>query len=426
MAEIGKKFWGYTKEEWSWVLQDTGNSAYSLVITATLFPLFYKAIAEGSGVADADSTAYLSYANSIGTALVGLMAPILGSIAEYRGFRKPLFTMGTLLGIISILLMAFTPGGTWGMAWLILLILYVLSNIGFSSSNVFYDASLLDVTVKTRMSRVSSMGYGMGYIGSCVPFLFYLVFMLNIDAMPFTLDWLTRAAFVLTAIWWFAFTIPYWQNVQQKSWINPSPRPIRDSFKRVKNTLKDMAQYRQLFIFLLAYFLYIDGVGTIISMATAVATDLGIEATVLVVVLLIVQIVAFPFTVLYGQLAKRFGDKKIIYVGIVTYIIICIYALSMETATDFFILACMVGTAQGGLQALSRSMFGKLVPEGKTNEFFGIYNVFGKFSSIIGTTLLGIITQMTGNSLNGVFGLIILFIIGGTLLLGVKEDGVKG
>lgn len=137
------------------------------------------------------------------------MAPILGSIAEYRGFRKPLFTMGTLLGIISILLMAFTPGGTWGMAWLILLILYVLSNIGFSSSNVFYDASLLDVTVKTRMSRVSSMGYGMGYIGSCVPFLFYLVFMLNIDAMPFTLDWLTRAAFVLTAIWWFAFTIPY-------------------------------------------------------------------------------------------------------------------------------------------------------------------------------------------------------------------------
>ncbi|MEC1386866.1 MULTISPECIES: MFS transporter [Aerococcus] len=165
---------------------------------------------------------------------------------------------------------------------------------------------------------------------------------------------------------------------------------------------------------------------TIISMATAVATDLGIEATVLVVVLLIVQIVAFPFTVLYGQLAKRFGDKKIIYVGIVTYIIICIYALSMETATDFFILACMVGTAQGGLQALSRSMFGKLVPEGKTNEFFGIYNVFGKFSSIIGTTLLGIITQMTGNSLNGVFGLIILFIMGGALLLGVKEDGVKG
>lgn len=426
MADLGKKFFGYTKEEWSWVLQDTGNSAYSLVITATLFPLFYKAIAGGAGLSDADSTAYLSYANSIGTAFVGLLAPILGSIAEYRGFRKPLFTLGTLLGIGSVLFMAFTPSATWSLAWLILLILYVLSNIGFSASNIFYDASLLDVTDKNRMSRVSSMGYGMGYIGSCVPFLLYLAFMLNIDAMPFSLDWLTRAVFVLTAVWWFVFTIPYWQNVKQKSWINPSSHPIRDSFTRVKNTIKDIAQYRQLFIFLLAYFLYIDGVGTIISMATAVATDLGIEATVLVVVLLIVQIVAFPFTVLYGQLAKGFGDKKLIYLGIFTYIVICIYALSMKTATDFFILACMVGTAQGGLQALSRSMFGKLVPKEKTNEFFGIYNVFGKFSSIIGTTLLGVITQMTGNSLNGVFGLIILFIIGGILLLGVKEDGVKG
>lgn len=426
MAGLSQKFWGYTKEEWSWVLQDTGNSAYSLMITTTIFPLFYKAVAEGAGLADADSTAYLSYANAIGTALVGLSAPILGSLAEYKGFRKPLFTLGTMLGIGSVLLMAFSPSGLWSYAWIALLLLYILSNVGFSSSNIFYDASLLDVTGKKRMSQVSSMGYGMGYIGSCIPFLIYMVFMLNIDSMPFSLDWLTRAAFILTAVWWFAFTIPYWKNVEQKSWITPSRAPIKDSFIRVKGTLKEMAQYRQLFTFLLAYFLYIDGVGTIISMATAVATDLGINASVLIVVLLIVQIVAFPFTVLYGQLAKRFGDKTMIYVGIMTYIVICIYALSMKTATDFFILACMVGTAQGGLQALSRSMFGKLVPEGKSNEFFGIYNVFGKFSSIIGTSLLGIITQLTGNSLNGVFGLIILFIIGGILLLGVKEDGTKG
>ena len=426
MATESKKFLGYSKQEWSWVLQDTGNSAYSLMITTTIFPLFYKAVAEGAGIADANSTAYLSYANSIGTLLVGLMAPILGSIAEYKGFRKPMFTVGTLLGIASVLMMGFSPSGTWTFAWLGLLVLYILSNVGFSLSNIFYDASLLDVTDKRRMSRVSSMGYGMGYIGSCIPFLVYMVFMLNIDSMPFSLDWLTRAAFVMTAVWWFVFTIPYWQNVKQKSWIQPTAHPIRDAFKRVANTLKEMAQYKQLFVFLLAYFLYIDGVGTIISMATAVATDLGIEATVLIVVLLIVQIVAFPFTVLYGYLAKRFGDKLMIYVGITTYIIICIYALSMETATDFFILACMVGTAQGGLQALSRSMFGKLVPEGKSNEFFGIYNVFGKFSSIIGTTLLGIITQWTGNSLNGVFALIILFLIGGVLLFGVKEDGTKG
>lgn len=412
MAEEKKLLWGYNKLEWSWIMQDWANSAFSLMITTALFPIVYNGVAEAQGVSAADSTAYLGYANSIATLLVGISAPILGSMADYRGFRKPMFTVTTLMGIIGVALMAFIPTEVTG-SWILLLIVYVIASMGFSASNVFYDASLTDVTTRQRSSRVSATGYAMGYIGSSLPFILYIIALVTIDSLPITMDQLIVIGFLGTSIWWLVFTIPYWRNVHQTHWIEPEAKPIRNSFKRLGKTLSQVKDHKNVFIFLLAYFVYIDGVGTIIKMATSVGADLGLGMIELVIMLLLVQIVAFPFSILYGNLATKHGEKPIITVGIITYLILCIFALFISAPWHFYILGFMVGTAQGGVQSLSRSLFSKLIPEGENNnQFFGLFNVFGKFSSIIGTTLLGVITQATGNSLNGVFSIIALFLVG--------------
>ncbi|MBM6614470.1 MFS transporter [Desemzia sp. RIT804] len=418
MQETSKKF-KFTKTEKSWIMQDWANSVYSIMVTTAVFPLYYKAIAEGAGVSEANSTAYLGYANSIATLVVSLLSPVLGALADYKGFRNPLFTFGTMLGIVSTLGFVFAPEGQWGM----LLVLYAVSSIGFSTANIFYDASIMDATTLNRMDRVSSAGFGFGYIGSSIPFIIFILFQLT-GILPISQTALIKGGFLMTAVWWFMFTIPYWKNVEQKHYIEKQPHVIRNSFKRLWITFKNIKEYKNAFIFLLAYFFYIDGVGTIIKMATAVGADIGIAGNSLIVILLIVQIVAFPFSIIYGVLSKQLGNKKMLYAGIATYIFICIFALTLDSMTKFIILAVLVGTAQGGVQALSRSMFGQLIPGEKSNEFFGFYNIFGKFAAVIGPFLMGIITQYTGNSLDGVFALIILFIIGGVLLYFVKDPRI--
>lgn len=418
MQETSKKF-TFTKPEKSWIMQDWANSVYSIMVTTAVFPLYYKAIAEGAGVSEADSTAYLGYANAIATLIVSLLSPILGALADYKGFRNPLFTFGTLLGILSTLGFVFVPEGQWG----VLLVLYAVSSIGFSAANIFYDASIMDATTLNRMDRVSSAGFGFGYIGSSIPFIIFILFQLT-GVLPISQTALIKGGFFMTAVWWFMFTIPYWKNVEQKHYIERQPHVVRNSFKRLWDTFKNIKEYKNAFLFLLAYFFYIDGVGTIIKMATAVGADIGIAGNSLIVILLVVQIVAFPFSIIYGRLSKILGNKKMLYVGIATYIFICIFALTLDSLTKFIILAVLVGTAQGGVQALSRSMFGQLIPGEKSNEFFGFYNIFGKFAAVMGPFLMGIITQHTGNSLNGVFALIILFIIGGVLLYFVKDPRI--
>ncbi len=403
----------YTREEKAWIAQDWANSVYSLMITTAIFPLFYKTVAHNAGISDANSTAYLGYANSIATIVVSIMAPILGAIADYKGMRTPMFTIGTMMGIISVWAMMFVGGDQW----LLLLIFYALSAIGFAASNIFYDSSIMDVTTYKRMDQVSSAGYGFGYIGSCIPFIIFMIIMLfsGLDS-----DLIVKIGFFIAGLWWFAFTIPYWKIVKQKTFLEPKENVVVESFKRLATTVKKISEHRQVFLFLLAYFFYIDGVGTIIKMATAVGSDVGISDNGLIIILLIVQVVAFPFSILYGNLSKRFGAKNMLFVGIATYITICLMALNLKTFNDFLILAICIGTAQGGIQSLSRSIFGQIIPANQSNEFFGFYNIFGKFSSVLGTTLLGIIAQQTGRSLNGVFSLIVLFLIGGVLLFFVK------
>lgn len=413
----------YSKEENSWIFYDWANSAYSIIITTAVFPLYYKAVATDAGVSMSNSTAYLGYTVAIATFILAMIGPLLGTIADYEGLKKKFFLFFFLMGTAATLSLAFVPGGNW--LWL--LIIYTITAVGFHGANIFYDAFLVDVTPEERMNKISARGFGLGYIGSTIPFIISIAIILlaGKEIIPLTTSTASRIAFVITAIWWFVFTIPMVKNVHQIHGIKREPNLLASSFRRLGGTFKEIRKYRTVFLFLLAYFFYIDGVGTIISMSTAYGSDLGISAENLLVILFVTQVVAAPFAILYGKLAQKFTGKKMLYVGICVYIIVCIYAFFMKTTMDFWVLAMLVATSQGGIQALSRSYFARLVPKEKSNEFFGFYNIFGKFASVMGPLLVAVTAQMTGSSAYGVFSLIILFIIGIIILSRVPEPDVK-
>ncbi|HJV32013.1 MAG TPA: MFS transporter [Bacillales bacterium] len=408
-----------SKTEKSWVFYDWANSAYSLIITTAVFPLYFKAAASQAGIASTTSTAYWGYANSIATLLISIFAPLLGTIADYKGFKKKFFTFFFSLGIVFTMVIAVVPHNQWG----ILLICYVVTVIGYAGANIFYDAFLVDVTTNKRMNLISSKGFAMGYIGSTIPFLISiaLIILAQQKILSITVSTASQVAFAITSLWWGLFTIPMLKNVQQVYYIERVPNPVSSSFKRLLETIIHIKGYRPLFLFLLAYFFYIDGVNTIITMSTTYGSDLGISSENLLIILFVTQIVAAPFSLLYGKLAERFKSKIMLLIGIFIYIIICTYAYFLKTTLDFWILAMLVASSQGGIQALSRSYFAKLVPKESANEFFGFYNIFYKFAAILGPFLVGFTAQMTGNTNSGVFSLIILFVIGGIILLRVPE-----
>ncbi|MCP8968156.1 MFS transporter [Ectobacillus ponti] len=408
-----------TKQERSWVLYDWANSAYSVIITTAVFPLYFKAATDTAGISPASSTAYWGYANSIATLLVSLLAPILGTIADYRGFKKRFFTFFLGLGVVFTGLLAVVPQ----QQWLLLLVLYMLTVIGFTGTNIFYDAFLVDVTTEERMNAVSARGYAMGYIGSTIPFILSiaLILLAQQEILPFSVGAASQMSFGITALWWGLFTIPMLRHVEQIYYKEPEPHPVRQSFKTLGQTFKNIKANRAIFLFLLAYFFYIDGVDTIIRMASAYGADLGVSSTSLLIILFATQVVAAPFAMLYGRLAQKFGEKPMLYAGVTVYIIICIYAYFLNSTLDFWILAMLVATSQGGIQAISRSYFAQLVPKESANEFFGFYNIFGKFATIMGPFLVGIATQLTGSTNSGVFSLILLFLIGGFVLTRVPS-----
>ncbi|WP_409252360.1 MFS transporter [Bacillus sp. SCS-153A] len=409
----------FTKEENSWMYYDWANSAYTIIISTAVFPLFYKAAATKAGVSASDSTAYLGYTIAIATFILAMLGPILGTIADYKGFKKKFFTFFFVLGVSFTALLAFIPSDQW----LLLLICYTFAAVGSAGANVFYDAFLTDITTDEKMDRVSSRGFALGYIGSTIPFLISIVIIVlsQSGTIPLSTTVASKIAFLITTLWWGLFAIPMFKHVHQRHYVEPEPNPVVNSFKRLGKTFKEIKKYRPLFLFLLAYFFYIDGVGTIITMSTAYGSDLGISSTSLLIILFVTQVVAAPFAVLYGRLSEKFTGKKMLYVGIIVYIFVCIYAYFLETTLDFWILAMLVATSQGGIQALSRSYFAKLVPKQNSNEFFGFYNIFGKFASIMGPLLVGVTAQVTGDSSTGVFSLVLLFIIGIIILSRVPE-----
>lgn len=411
---------GLTKQELSWALYDWANSAYSMTITSSVLPMYFKSVAEAGGMSSSNSTALWGYTISLSTLVVSMLAPILGTIADYKGNKKKFFKTFFSVGVLATTLLAFVPANNP----ILLLICYGFTLVGFSGTNIFYDAFLVDVTTKERMDKVSSSGFALGYIGSTIPFIISIAVVLlsQMKILPISLPIACKITFLITAVWWLVFTIPILKNVNQVYYIEPEKEPIKKSFERLLKTLKAIKSHKNIFIFLIAYFFYIDGVDTIIGMASSYGTDLGISMVSLLIILLLTQFVAFPFTILYGRLAEKVGAKKLLYVGIITYIIICIYGYFITTTLGFWILAMAVGSAQGGIQAISRSFFGKMVPKENANEFFGFYNIFGKFAAIIGPFLVAIITQATGQTRNGILSLIVLFVIGFFALGKVKEE----
>ncbi|MBR0577025.1 MFS transporter [Proteiniclasticum sp. BAD-10] len=406
-----------TKEERSWILQDFGNSAYSITITTAILPLFFKGVA-AANLSDATSTAYWGYANSISTLLIALLAPLLGTIADFKGVKKKLFTTFTLVAILSSALLATVGEGQWVYA----LIIYIITAVAFNGSSIYYDAFLTDVTTDDRMDDISAKGFGFGYLGGTIPFIISLGIILSADKLGLTGTFATQLAFVITAVWWLIFTLPMLRNVKQKYFIEGKPSKIRESFQTLAATAKEILGNKIVFYFMVAYFFYIDGVHTVITMATAYGVDVGVDSNRLLIILVAIQIVAFPFAILYGKLAKRFGARNMIMAGILTYVVISIYGFFLKTELDFWVLAMLVASAQGGIQALSRSYFGKIIPKNKSAEYFSIFNIFGKVSSIFGPLLMGVVASLTGETRYGILSLIILFILGAFFFLKVKDE----
>ena len=420
-----------SKKELSWIFYDWANSAYTMVVTSTIMSLYFLSSATAALEGQVENpavtaNAYWGFGNSVATIVIVILSPILGTLADYKGKKKRYFNFFLATGLIFTLILAFVPSH-W---WLALLVVFVLTAIGYTGANIFYDAFLVDVSEDKDMDRISSLGYALGYIGSTIPFITCMVIVVLATAgiVPFSVETAYKISFVITVIWWAAFSIPIIKNVHQRYGIDPEPHYIRKSFARIAHTLKEIRQHKAIFIFLLAYFCYIDGVDTIIKMATAYGSTIGIGSIMLLIILLVTQFVAFPFAIIYGKAAEKFGTRRTLYFGILTYCVICVVAFFMSPDKDektltimFWVLAMLVGTAQGGIQALSRSYFGKLIPKDKANEFFGFYNILGKFAAIIGPVLFGAISMATGKANYGVASIIILFIAGAIIFKFVPD-----
>ena len=394
-----------SREEKSWILVDCGNSAYSMAVTTALLPIMFGMFENVKHSMD------LGYFNSIASILVAALSPILGAAADYKDKKKRFFVFFTFLGVLSTASLAFIPPSSG--QWQLLILFFILSAIGFAGSNIFYDAFIVDVTSDERMDKISSLGFAFGYISSVIPFgiSLILIFLLGMEK---SIGYQT--GFIITALWWGLFTIPMIRDVKQIHYVEPGKDTIKNSFIRLAETFKQMKQYQTVFIFLGAYFFYIDGVDTIIKMvipyATAVMGNDALDTFSLLAILLIIQIIAFPCAIFYGNMAKRFSARTMIIIGIFTYIISCIAAFFISSVWHIFILGAMIGSAQGGIQALSRSYFAKIIPKEKSNEFFGFYNIFGKFSAIMGPTLMSLTTAVTGNARWSIIGIIPLFLVG--------------
>ncbi len=394
-----------TREERSWILYDCGNSTYALAITTALLPIVF-------GMFDnVKSSMDLGYFNSIASLLVAVLSPILGTIADYKDKKKRFFIFFTIIGVLATASLAFVAPSSG--QWQVLIIFYILSVIGFSGANIFYDSFLVDVSSDERMDKVSSRGFAYGYISSVIPFGISLLLILVLG-MDKSIGY--QIGFMITALWWGLFTIPMLRDVRQRHYVEPEPRPITSSFKRLADTFKNIRQHRIVFVFLIAYFFYIDGVSTIIKMVVPYATSvLGADAFntfTLLGILLIIQIIAFPCALLYGNLAKTYSARVLIIVGIFTYIISCIAAFFITSVWHIFILGALIGSAQGGIQALSRSYYARIIPKDNSNEFFGFYNVFGKFAAIMGPAIMALTTTLTGQAKLSILAIIPLFIIG--------------
>ena len=394
-----------TKLEFKWICYDMGNSAFILLV-ATILPIYFNYLSSSQGVAEHNYLSYWSYAASLSTLIVALAGPILGTLADYKDHKKKIFLTCAMLGALALACF-WIPS-----SWLAFLVLFIAAKVAYSLSLIVYDSMLTDITTEERMDAVSSKGYAWGYIASVVPVIISLIFVLMYDKIGMTLKTAMMIAFILNAVWWIASTLPLVKSYKQKYYIEPEAHPALDTFARLKDTLMKAKEQKKVFLFLFAFFFYIDGVYTIIDMATAYGTSLGLNTTGLLLALLLTQIVAFPASLTFAVLSKTKDTASLIKVAIIAYFLIALFAVQLDKQWEFWVLAVAVGCFQGGIQALSRSYFAKIIPENASGEYFGLFDICGKGASFLGTMLIGVVTQITGKQNLGVAALSIMFVIG--------------
>ena len=415
-----------TPLEKSWILYDVGNSAFVL-LAATLLPIFFNALATGAGVAEDLYLSYWAYAGSIVTALVAIIGPVCGSLTDQKGFKKPIFVISMLVGAIGCVALGVASH------WLLFLGIFIVAKVGFSSSIVFYDSMLPEITTEERMDKVSSAGYAYGYIGSVIPFVVCLVLVLCYEMIGITQTTAMIIAFIITGAWWILCSLPLLKNYKQTAYIESRKNALRETFAELGSTVKHAVKHPKIGLYLVAFFFFINGVYTIIDMATAYGTSLGLDSTGLLLALLVTQIVAFPFAILFGRLASKVRPGKLIKICILCYTGITVFALFLVSQWQFWLLAVLVGMFQGAIQALSRSYLGKIIPAERSGAYYGLMDICGKGASFLGALLIGIVNQATiGLEIPPIFGiqlqnenlavgtLIVLFIIG--YLLFCKAD----
>jgi UMF1 family MFS transporter len=407
----------HRKELFAWKMYDWANSAFATTILATILPVYYASVA-GKDLPGNTATVYWGYTASLAMLLVAVIGPLLGALADHTGTRKRFLTIFALIG------MAGTAGLYWVATgdWFLASTLFVVGEIGFAGANIFYDSLLPHIARPGELDRVSTQGYAFGYIGGGVLLAVNLAMIML--ASPDQKGLMTRLTFISVAVWWFVFTVPLWRWVgepRRASGGTVSGQALKTSFARLGTTFREITRYRDLFVFLLAFWLYSDGIGTIIKMATIYGAEIGIGQGTLIGTLLLVQFVGVPFAFLFGWLAGRIGTKPCLYITLTVYTFITIGAYFMSAAWHFWALGAAVATVQGGSQALSRSLFARLVPAGRTAEFFGFFSVSEKFAGIVGPFIFALVGQLVGSSRLGIVSLVVFF-IAGMVLLGFVDE----
>ncbi len=387
-----------TKLEKSWILYDIANSAFILLVS-TLLPIYFDYLAEKGGLSQSDYLAYWGYAGSVATILVAVLGPVCGTLADQRGFKKPMFVLSMLLGVAGCAML----GVAWN--WLSFLVIFVIARVGYNASIVFYDAMLPEITTYDKMDRVSTLGYALGYIGSVIPFVVCLVVVLGHTI--FGIDQITAliVSFIITALWWLVCSLPLTKRYRQSAYQEGVGNPVSATFRRLGKTFREARKQKHIFVYLLAFFFFIDGVYTIIDMATAYGKSLGLDTTGLLIALLVTQIVAFPCSIIFGRFSAKFDTGLLIKICILCYTGIALFAVFLAQQWQFWVLAVLVGMFQGGIQALSRSYLGKMIPAEQSGEYFGLMDICGKGASFVGTTLVAVVSQLTEGMEFAIMGL---------------------
>lgn len=394
-----------TRVEKSWVAYDAGNSAFTMLVSS-IIPIYFNSLTAQGGVSPTQSAAWWGFITSFSTLLLAAISPFLGPIADFRGMKIRLFAGSLFIGIAAGVGMGLVSG------WVAFAAVFVIAKIGYNSTLVFYDSMLTDVTTDSRVDTISSRGFAIGYIASCLPFIASIALILTADATGIGTLTATRLSFVITCVWWGMFSIPLFKNYEQKWFVEKRKRIVGEAFSTLVNTLKMLGKQKKILFFMLAFFFYIDGVYTIIGMAASYGAAVGIDSTEMILALLLTQIIAFPFALIFGVLSRHFSARRLIEVCIIGYFGISLFALQLDRAWEFWFLAVCVAIFQGGIQALSRSYFARIIPKEHSNEYFGLFNVFGKSAQFLGPVLMGLTMLITDRANLGIIPIIMLFVVG--------------